>query len=312
MILLPDFRPMKTRNTLISLFVLCTLVAHGTPIDGLLERIDKGASQKFKIEKTSSDRDYFELDQQGSRVVIRGNTWVNIASGINWYLKYYAGIHLSWNQMTAKLPARLPKVTIRERHETDLKLRYDFNYCTFSYSMAFWDWPRWQREIDWMALHGVNLPLAIVGTEVVWRNMLLKLGYTHEEIGRFIAGPAFLAWWEMNNLEGWGGPLPDSWYEQQKTLQKRILKRMREYGMEPVLPGYSGMMPHDAREKLHLNVTPGGIWNGYTRPSNLSATDSRFDEIADLYYRELTRLYGQANYYSMDPFHESGDNDAVD
>ena len=312
MILLPDFRPMKTRNTLISLFVLCTLVAHGTPIDGLLERIDKGASQKFKIEKTSSDRDYFELDQQGSRVVIRGNTWVNIASGINWYLKYYAGIHLSWNQMTAKLPARLPKVTIRERHETDLKLRYDFNYCTFSYSMAFWDWPRWQREIDWMALHGVNLPLAIVGTEVVWRNMLLKLGYTHEEIGRFIAGPAFLAWWEMNNLEGWGGPLPDSWYEQQKTLQKRILKRMREYGMEPVLPGYSGMMPHDAHEKLNLNVTPGGTWNGYTRPSNLSATDSRFDEIADLYYRELTRLYGQANYYSMDPFHESGDNDAVD
>lgn len=312
MILLPDFRPMKTRNTLISLFVLCTLVAHGTPIDGLLERIDKGASQKFKIEKTSSDRDYFELDQQGSRVVIRGNTWVNIASGINWYLKYYAGIHLSWNQMTAKLPARLPKVTIRERHETDLKLRYDFNYCTFSYSMAFWDWPRWQREIDWMALHGVNLPLAIVGTEVVWRNMLLKLGYTHEEIGRFIAGPAFLAWWEMNNLEGWGGPLPDSWYEQQETLQKRILKRMREYGMEPVLPGYSGMMPHDAHEKLNLNVTPGGTWNGYTRPSNLSATDSRFDEIADLYYRELTRLYGKANYYSMDPFHESGDNDAVD
>lgn len=25
----------------------------------------------------------------------------------------------------------------------------------------------------------------------------------------------------MNNLEGWGGPNPDSWYEQQEALQKR-------------------------------------------------------------------------------------------
>ena len=34
---------------------------------------------------------------------------------------------------------------------------------TASYSSAFWDWRRWEREIDWMALHGVNLPLAFTG-----------------------------------------------------------------------------------------------------------------------------------------------------
>lgn len=54
----------------------------------------------------------------------------------------------------------------------------------------------------------------------------------------------------MNNLEGWGGPNPDSWYERQEELQKRILKRMREYGIEPVLPGYSGMVPHNAKDRL--------------------------------------------------------------
>jgi alpha-N-acetylglucosaminidase len=142
--------------------------------------------------------------------------------------------------------------------------------------------------------------------------MLLKLGYSDDEVGRFIAGPAFLAWWEMNNLEGWGGPLPRSWYGQQEALQKKILGRERELGMKPVLPGYCGMMPHDAKAKLGLDVTPGGTWNGYTRPANLSATDSRFDKIADLYYRELTRLYGKADYYSMDPFHETADDASVD
>ncbi len=286
--------------------------ARGTPIDDLLERIDPGASKKFKIQKVNAECDFFELDQQGQRVVVRGNSWVNIGVGVNWYLKYYVGIHLTWNQMHANLPKVLPPVTQKERHETDLMLRYAFNYCTFSYSMAFWDWNRWQQEIDWLCLHGVNLPLAIVGEECVWRNMLLKLGYTEEEIGKFIAGPAFLAWWEMNNLEGWGGPLPRSWYARQEQLQQQILKRMKELGMHPVLPGYCGMVPHDAHERLGFNAVNGGLWNGFQRPANLLPTDERFDEIATLYYNELTRLYGRADYYSMDPFHESKDDATID
>ena len=301
------------KRLLLLLFTIhCSLFTFCNPVDDLLERIDKGVSAKFKIEKVKSQTDFFELDQQGKKVVVRGNTWVNIASGVNWYLKYYAGIHLSWNQMQAKLPATLPAVKTKERHETDLTLRYDFNYCTFSYSMAFWDWKRWEREIDWMALHGVNLPLAIVGEECVWRNMLLKLGYSEEEIGKFIAGPAFLAWWEMNNLEGWGGPLPLSWYQRQEKLQKQILARMKQLDMHPVLPGYCGMVPHDAKAKLGLNVADAGLWNGFQRPANLLPTDSRFSEIATLYYNELTRLFGKADYYSMDPFHESNDDPTID
>ena len=321
------------RKVLVELLCTVALGAFANPADDLLNRIDKGAAAKFKTVLVKSDKDFFEIDQaqkgngtsaasksaasksgagKNNPIIIRGNSWVNIAVGINWYLKHHAGIHISWNNMNVKLPAVLPVVKQKERHETDLKLRYNFNYCTFSYTMAFWDWNRWQKEIDWMALHGINMPLAAVGTECVWRNMLLKLGYSEEEVGKFIAGPAFLAWWEMNNLEGWGGPLPLGWYKQQETLQKKILARMKEMGMKPVLPGYCGMVPHDAKQKLGLNVTDAGRWNSYQRPANLSPTDSRFAEIADLYYKELTRLYGKSDYYSMDPFHESGNDAAVD
>lgn len=318
------------RKVLVALLCTVALGAFANPADDLLNRIDKGAAAKFKTVLVKSDKDFFEIDQARTRkgnstsaasksatgknnpIIIRGNSWVNIAVGINWYLKHHAGIHISWNNMNVKLPAVLPAVKQKERHETDLKLRYNFNYCTFSYTMAFWDWNRWQKEIDWMALHGINMPLAAVGTECVWRNMLLKLGYSEEEVGKFIAGPAFLAWWEMNNLEGWGGPIPLGWYKQQETLQKKILARMKEMGMKPVLPGYCGMVPHDAKQKLGLNVTDAGRWNSYQRPANLSPTDSRFAEIADLYYKELTRLYGKSDYYSMDPFHESGNDAAVD
>lgn len=302
---------MKT-FTLICLLCLATIAQAASPVQGLLERIDKGASRKFIIEQVKSPTDFFELDQKGDKVVIRGNNPVSIATGLNWYLKYYAGIQLSWNGMTAKLPATLPAVPQKERHETELNYRYDFNYCTHSYTMAFWDWESWEKEIDWMALHGINLPLAVVGTDVVWYNVLSKLGYSKEEINEFIAGPAFQGWWLMNNLEGWGGPNPDNWYRQREVLQKRILKRMNEYGIHPVLPGYSGMVPHNAKERLGLNVSDPGLWCGYRRPAFLQPTDPRFQEIADLYYKEMTRLYGKADFYSMDPFHEGGNTAGVD
>ncbi|WP_300811691.1 alpha-N-acetylglucosaminidase [uncultured Bacteroides sp.] len=304
---------MKNRiGLLVLLLSAWTVQLLAGPIDGLLERIDKGASRKFAIELKKGDKDFFELGQKGAKVLVRGNSYVSIATGINWYLKYYAGIHLSWNGMQAKLPDVLPPVKEPLRKETGLGLRYDFNYCTYSYTMAFWDWDRWEKEIDWMALHGINLPLAAVGQECIWRNMLLKLGYTPDEVNRFIAGPAFLAWWAMNNLEGWGGPNPDSWYARQEALQKKILKRMKEYGIRPVFPGYSGMVPHDADTKLGLNIAKPELWNGFVRPAFLQPTDARYSEIASLYYAEQKKLFGTADFYSMDPFHEAGNAEGVD
>ncbi len=304
---------MKRLLFLLMLTLLCGAVT-ANPITGLLERIDKGASKKFKVEivPSTDGKDFFELDQDRNKVVVRGNNYISVATGINWYLKYHAGIHLSWNGMKAELPKKLPAIKQKERHETSQALRYYLNYCTFSYSMAFWDWERWQQEIDWMAMHGINLSLAITGTEAVWRDMLSELGYTKEEINEFIAGPAFLAWWQMNNLEGWGGPNPDNWYTQQEQLQKKIITRMGEFGIEPVLPGYAGMVPRNIGEKLDIEVTDPGNWCGFPRPAFLQPTDPNFERIADLYYKKLTDLYGASKYYAIDPFHEGGSTEGVD
>ena len=301
------------RNLLIAfmLFIALQLFA-ATPIDGLFERIDKGASRKILTETVRSDRDFFEITSKNGKPLIRGNNYVSIASGINWYLKYSVGAHLAWNSMHASLPATLPLVQGVERHETDVKHRYYLNYCTLSYSMAFWDWKRWEQELDWMALHGINLCLDIVGTDVVWRNVLLKLGYTKDDANQFIAGPAFQAWWLMNNLEGWGGPNSDNWYQQRERLQKQIMKRMKELGINVCLPGYSGMVPHDAKQRLGLDVADPGKWNDYKRPAFLQPTSKRFAEIASIYYKEQQRLYGKADFYSMDPFHEGGNAGGVD
>lgn len=58
------------------------------------------------------------------------------------------------------------------------RFRYYQNVCTFSYSAVWWDWPRWQREIDWMALNGINLPLAFTGQEALWQEVCANLQLT--------------------------------------------------------------------------------------------------------------------------------------
>ncbi|NJM15613.1 MAG: hypothetical protein HC896_09805 [Bacteroidales bacterium] len=137
------------------------------------------------------------------------------------------------------MPAVKDTIALTAAHS----LRYYMNYCTFNYTASFWDWDNWQQEIDWMALNGINMPLAIVGTEAVWQNTLRQFNFTEKEISGFIPGPAYTAWWLMGNLEGWGGPVSQEWINSRVALQQKILQRMRAFGMQPVFQGFYGMVP---------------------------------------------------------------------
>lgn len=286
--------------TLTVLLIFSTSLAQ-EPVYGLVDRISPGASKLFLFEivEADGDEDFFELDQKGRRVWIKGNNNISIATGLNWYLKYHAGIHISWSNPRTYL-GELPKVRTPERRSTKLLQRYYLNFKTFSYSTPFWNWNRWEQEIDWMALHGINLPLAINGTATAWRNTLQALGYSDREISQHISGPAYQGWSLRGEIEGVGA-VPASYYEQQTLLQNQILRRYREWGMEPVLMGYSGVIPVDADQKLGLKIIKSTGVNGEP-VAVIHPEEQRFSEIAEIYYNELSKLYDVANYYAIDPY----------
>ena len=293
----------------------------------LLNRIGgAGTADKFKIVLDPSlnyDKETFVIGSEGGQVLIKGTTISAITTGIGWYLQNIAHINIAWNSLNEKTAdggayadlSSLPIPTGEETHTSDAIYRYYLNYCTFGYSMTTWTWKRWQQEIDWMALHGINMPLQIIGLEEVWRKFLLNYGYTNEEAKAFVPGPAFTAWWGMNNLEGWGGTdaggwggvQDDAWYTRQTNLAKQICDRQRELGMQPVLPGWSAMVPTNFQAKSGRTTRAnGGTWCGFTRPLLLSVSNSDYAEIAAYYYECLKEVMGESQYYSMDPFHEYG------
>ena len=159
------------------LAVLMPFTAVAGPIDALLDRIDSGLSQKLIVEITPAPNDFFEISQSGDKPKIVANNKVSAAAGVHWYLKYHAGVQLCWERPVAAMPPVLPPVAMTERRTANVPVRYYLNYCTFSYSMPFWNEARWQQEVDWMALHGVNMPLMLVGSAAVWRTTLRDIGY---------------------------------------------------------------------------------------------------------------------------------------
>lgn len=184
---------------------------------GLVERL-LGAAHvdtfEFRVIAPSArGHDRFELDaptRPDAAVSVRGNTGVALAGGLNWYLKYHCNMSVSWgvdgtgDQL--RVPVVWPRVTAPVRMESPVRYRYYMNVCTVSYSMAWWDRERWQREIDWMALNGINLPLAFTGQEYVWERLFLELNMTQAEIDAYLAGPAFLAWNRMGTWRSPDGP----------------------------------------------------------------------------------------------------------
>ena len=297
-------------------------------ITGLLNRIGgDGAADKFEIvidaNLAENGKDVFVITSQNGKPCIKGNTQLSVATGINWYLNHYAHVNLTWNNLTTDLSkVELPVPGSEEKHVCNTTYRYDFNTCTFSYSMAFWTWERWQQEIDWMALHGINAPLNLVGLDVVTRKFLRELGVSENDINAYIAGPGFIAWFAMNNLEGWGGTInspstgvnmsgnPDWWYTRQEQLCRNMLQRMRELGMQPVIPGFSGQVPNCIVNYTidgfnSGDVVNNGTWaGGYTRPDILKPNTTSYQTFATVYYKHLHEVMGVSELYSIDPFHE--------
>lgn len=187
--------------------------------------------------------------------------------------------------------------------------RYYQNVCTVSYSMVWWNFSRWEREIDWMAMNGLNLILSFTGQEYVWQKFYTHLGVNNSAIKSFFSGPAFLAWQRMGNIRGWGGPLDDGWIESQADLQKQIMARIREFGMINVLPGFAGHVPAAIKDLypnagFSRNKGWGKFNSTYSDDYLLQPNDTLFMQLGKIYYQMLIEEYGSDHVFNCDTYNE--------
>ena len=254
-----------------------------------------------------NDNDYYELNMVDGKVHIKGNDGVSLASGVNYYYKNYCHVMISEQANQTKMPEAIVPVEGTIRRETPYKVRYAFNYCTLDYTFAFFDEEAFQKEYDWLALSGVNVVLDLAGQEAVWIRFLMNFGYSFDEAKDWLSGPSYYAWQFMDNLEIFGGPIPDGWITDRLNMARENQRWKRSLGMDTVLQGYAGMVPTNFAEYQDVDILKQGGWCGLDRPDMIRTDGELYDQYAGLFYEAQEWAFGDTtDYYAADPFHEGG------
>ncbi len=250
-------------------------------------------------------RDWFSLYSGDGRIVLEGNNGVSVASAFKAYLERCCHCQITWCGVNLDLPDPLPLPDEKITEVSPYKYRYYLNYCTFNYTMSWWDAERWQREIDFMAMNGVNAPLAVTGQCSIWQRVYRRLGFTDEELSDFFCAPTHFSWFWMGNLDGWGGPLPQSFFRRHEDLQKFILEKERRLGMTPILPSFTGHVPPAFPARFPEAEVHQTRWVNFAPVNILAPDDSLFTVIGHLFMEEQTKAYGTNHLYSADTFNEN-------
>ncbi|QKX62920.1 uncharacterized protein TRUGW13939_10088 [Talaromyces rugulosus] len=269
----------------------------------------------------SSDA-YTVSTAHGGKVKVEGNSLSALATGLHRYLTDVAHVDLYWyigNRLDLASDP-LPHLSAPLTGSSIVPYRYHFNTVTTSYTSAFWTWEDWELQLDWMALRGINLPLAWIGVEKIFVEVFQEIGLTDDEILDFLSGPPFEAWNHLGNIQGsWNGSLPLSWVDSQFELQKKIVKRMVDLGMTPILPAFPGFVPRAiSRVFPEANVVNGSTWEKFptqwTNDTFMDPLDPRFTQLQKSFISKQTAAYGNVTqFYTLDQFNEnnpfSGDAD---
>ncbi|MFE2282935.1 alpha-N-acetylglucosaminidase [Streptomyces sp. NPDC059443] len=258
--------------------------------------------------------DTFTVSGTAGAITVRGSTGATLLTGVGWYLQHVAGADIGWpGDSIGMLPDELPAVPAPVTRSAQVPHRYALNDTDDGYSGPYRTFEQHQRQIDLLALHGVNEVFVQAGAEYPYYRALQRFGYTAEELREWIPGPGHQSWWLLQNLSGFGGPVTEQLMRGRAELGGRIAEQLRGLGMTPVLPGYFGTVPPGFAARNAGAVTvPQGDWAGFDRPDWLDPSSPVFAKLAADYYAEQRAVFGDSAMYRMSPLHEGGQTGPVD
>lgn len=270
----------------------------------VFERVLPGITQHIILEEIPDQKecDVFEQQIVNDKLIIKGSSGVALARGFYDFLRKNELGQIGWSGSRIEWPESLSGLHTN-RVVSPVEHHYYYNVVTYGYSMPYWTWERWSQEIDWMALHGIDMPLALVANEAISTRVWKKLGLTDQEIGEYLVGPAHFPWMRMGNISGIDSPLPQQWHKDQIALQHQILKRMRNLGMTPICPGFAGFVPK-AIQRLYPDLkiveTSWNVFHNWM----ISPQEDLFEQIGKMFIEEWEKEFGKNTHYLVDSFNE--------
>jgi len=296
---------------LISLLFQCLILSAQTvpaPVQqalGVLERTFGPLPETVElslVEKTGDTDAYAYEVSDGGVLSVEGTSTIALTKGFyDYVLRNGYGIS-SWTADRLALPARLPSCP-RVEVSSPFRNHLFYNVCTYGYTSPFWGWKEWEHELDWLALHGFDMPLSPIAGEAILARVWRSLGLSEEEIGAYFTGPGHFPWMRMGNMTRVDGGMSQAWFDEQIALEHQILDRMRALGMDPVFQGFAGFVPQAIAAHFPGTELITTHWAGH-ESYMLDPADPLFSVIGTAFIREWEKEFGPGHFYLIDSFNE--------
>ena len=280
----------------------------GFDVKNLILRNTPEIADMFELRSIESadGKNTYELFCENGKIVLCGDCKISQAMAYYAYLKTYCGVNLSHCGNTELSVTSAPLFEGKITKIIPQKHRAYMNYCTLGYSFAYWKWDKWEKEIDFMAMNGINMPLSVVGSEAVWYYTMRDFKYSETGALSFLSGPAFWQWQLMGNITGYFSLTDVKYIESRLELGKKIIDREVELGMTPIQQGFAGTVPSTISKlfnKVKLRMVPS--WCNFPITYQLDPTDPVFKKFGTALLEKQRQLFGVHHYYACDPFHEN-------
>lgn len=257
----------------------------------------------FETCENNNGLDCYEIFARDKDIVIKGNNNIAKAMGYYRYLQEYCNVLLTNGDFDISYIKKAPLPAEKITYTVPQKIRMAMTYERFAGEAGAWGFDRWEKEIDFMAMIGVNTPLAITGSDGVLYKMLIEFRIKQEDALAFISGSSFWSRQLTGNLFGYLPLNSAEYFDRKIEIGRRVTQREKELDMSPVHQGYISTVPFSFRKKYtKADLIKLPVWNRFPPSMTLSSADDIYIDIFNkTFLKKQQELLGEVHNYIFDP-----------
>ena len=261
----------------------------------------------FIVRKIDSANGYdcYEIYSEVKKVVLAGNSNLSLAMAYYRYLNEFCNVVITSGDYDISYIATTPLPEEKITYTAKQKIRARTSYEMFSLEGNYWGFDRWEKEIDFMAMHGINTALQPVGFDGVLYRTLCDIGAKEELSVEFSSGPAYLMRQLTGNVAGTNSINSKEYLERKIYIGKQITQREKHMGITPVFPAMMPSIPFSIRRKyIKMDIFKAPLWHNLP-PIFVIKPDNAFFGIFNRRFLEMQReLLGETDSYIVEPLYD--------
>lgn len=257
------------------------------------------------IDSAPDGSDCYEIYAEDGKIVLAGNSNLSIAMAYYRYLSEYCSVTVTSGDYDISYIYRSPLPQEKITYVSPQKIRARISFEMFSLAGNFWGFDRWEKEIDFMAMHGINAALQAVGFDAVTYHTLAELGMDKDFCAEFASGPAFLSRQLTGNVAGMHSINSIDYLERKLSIGRMINEREKHLGIEPIMPAAMPSVPFSLRKKYtKMDIFKAPQWYNLPPIFYIEPDNGFFGVFNGKFLEKQKELLGETDAYIFEPAYD--------